>query len=86
VIAYACGSVPEVLQDGVTGRVVDQQAAAIDAARSIDALSRRACRQAFERRFTADKMAHRYVQVYQALRDARTLPAGSPRASADLPI
>jgi glycosyltransferase involved in cell wall biosynthesis len=86
VIAYACGSVPEVLQDGVTGRVVEDQAAAIEAARGIGALSRRACRQAFERRFTADKMAHRYVQVYQALRDARPLPAGSPRADAELPI
>jgi glycosyltransferase involved in cell wall biosynthesis len=86
VIAYDGGSVPEVLQDGVTGRIVDHQAAAIEAARGIDALSRRACRQAFERRFTADKMARRYVQVYQALIDARTLPAGSTCASAELPV
>jgi glycosyltransferase involved in cell wall biosynthesis len=86
VIAYGCGSVPEVLQDGVTGRIVSHQAEAIDAARGIATLSRRTCREAFERRFTADKMAHRYVQVYQALIDARTLPAGTRCANAELPL
>jgi glycosyltransferase involved in cell wall biosynthesis len=72
VIAYDCGSVSEVMQDGLTGYIVHDQRGAIDAARRIDRIDRRACRAAFERRFTADKMASRYVQVYQALIDARS--------------
>jgi len=67
VVAYRCGAVPEILQDGVTGFVVNDQPQAIDAARRIDAIDRRACRQAFESRFTARRMAQRYLAVYEAL-------------------
>jgi glycosyltransferase involved in cell wall biosynthesis len=80
VIAYECGSVPEVLQHGVTGFVVHDQQEAIAAARSLDRIDRRRCREVFERRFTADKMASRYVQVYQALIDARSATLDEPRA------
>jgi glycosyltransferase involved in cell wall biosynthesis len=69
VLAYCCGSVPELMQEGVTGFIVDNEAEAIDAARRIGELDRRRCRDVFERRFTADKMAARYLQVYQALID-----------------
>ena len=71
VIAYERGSVPEVLQHGVTGFIVRNQQEAIDAARRIGTIDRRRCREVFEKRFSADKMAARYVQVYQALIDAR---------------
>lgn len=71
VVAYRCGSVPEVMHDGVTGYLVDNQEQAIAAARVIDRIDRRRCRDVFERRFTADKMAARYLQVYQALIDTR---------------
>ena len=67
VVAYRCGAVPEILQDGVTGFVVNDQPQAIDAARRIDAIDRRACRQAFESRFTSRRMAQRYLAVYEAL-------------------
>jgi glycosyltransferase involved in cell wall biosynthesis len=80
VIAYECGSVPEVLQHGVTGFVVHDQQEAIAAARGLDRIDRRRCREVFERRFTADKMASRYVQVYQALIDARSATLDEPRA------
>lgn len=71
VIATRCGSVPEIMQHGDTGWIVDSQTEAIEAARRIGEIDRRRCRQVFERRFTAARMATRYVQVYQALIDAR---------------
>jgi glycosyltransferase involved in cell wall biosynthesis len=67
VVAYRCGAVPEILQDGVTGFVVNDQPQAIDAARRIDAIDRRAWRQAFESRFTSRRMAQRDLAVYEAL-------------------
>jgi len=89
VVAYGCGSVPEVMQHGVTGYIVDNQAAAIEAARHIDRLDRCRCREVFERRFTADTMARRYVQVYQSLIDARKMPgsrSAGAQADAELPL
>ena len=67
VVAYRCGSVPEIIEHGVTGYIVDDQSQAIDAARHIDRIARGACRRAFESRFTARRMARRYLDVYQAL-------------------
>jgi glycosyltransferase involved in cell wall biosynthesis len=64
VIARPCGSVPELLRDGVTGYIadsVDELAAAVG---KIDNLSREACRAEFERRFTVEQMADRYERVY----------------------
>jgi len=82
VIAYDCGSVTEVMQDGITGYIVRNQREAVDAARRIDRIDRRACRAAFERRFTAAKMASRYVQVYQALIDASAESQEDPPSAA----
>jgi glycosyltransferase involved in cell wall biosynthesis len=67
VIAYACGSVPEVLEDGVTGFIVNDQHQAVAAAQRIGSIDRRRCRQAFEQRFTATTMAGRYLDVYRRL-------------------
>jgi glycosyltransferase involved in cell wall biosynthesis len=67
VVSYRSGSVPEVLEHGVTGFVVDDQQEAIAAARDIDSIDRRRCREAFERRFTAGLMAERYLEVYRKL-------------------
>nr|WP_242478376.1 glycosyltransferase family 4 protein [Rubrivivax gelatinosus] len=69
VLAYRCGSVPEVLDDGVTGFIVDDQAGAVHAARRIGTIDRRRCRAEFERRFTVERMASCYVEVYQSLLD-----------------
>jgi glycosyltransferase involved in cell wall biosynthesis len=76
VIAWRCGSVPEVMQDGVTGYIVDDMDGAIEAARRVHRIDRQRCRDAYERRFTADKMAARYVDVYQSLIDSRASVAG----------
>jgi glycosyltransferase involved in cell wall biosynthesis len=67
VVAFRCGAVPEVLEDGVSGYVVDDMDAAIEAARKIDKLSRFRVREAFEKRFTARRMAEDYVAIYRSL-------------------
>ena len=67
VISYPNGSVREVLEDGVTGFGVDNQTVAIAAARAIDRIDRRRCREVFEQRFTSATMANRYVSVYRQL-------------------
>lgn len=76
VIAWRRGSVPEVLDDGVTGFVVDDLAQAVQAARRIGTIDRHRCRAEFERRFTVERMAARYVDVYRALVD--THPSRRP--------
>jgi glycosyltransferase involved in cell wall biosynthesis len=65
VVAFRGGSVPEVLDDGVTGFVVDNMADAIEATRGVHRLSRHQCRATFERRFTVERMAADYIEVYQ---------------------
>lgn len=70
VIAYRHGSIPEVMEDGVTGFVVTNQEEAIAAAHRVGALDRERCRAVFERRFTAAHMAENYLAVYRrVLRD-----------------
>jgi len=65
VIAFRCGSVEEVLEDGVTGFIVDSIEQAEHAVRRIPSLSRKQCRASFERRFSASRMAHDYLRAYQ---------------------
>ncbi len=64
VIAFRCGSVPEVMVDGVTGFVVDTVDQAIAAAARIDTLNRRHIRHIFETRFSARRMARDYLALY----------------------
>jgi glycosyltransferase involved in cell wall biosynthesis len=67
VIAWRCGSVPEVVEHGRTGFIVEDTGQAIEAARRIGDIDRGACRRTYERRFTARRMAERYIEVYAAL-------------------
>jgi glycosyltransferase involved in cell wall biosynthesis len=67
VVAFRGGSVDEVLEDGVTGFVVESVDEAIAAVRKIDRLDRGACRAAFEERFSSTRMARDYVGLYQQL-------------------
>ena len=67
VVAYRGGSVAEVIEDGVTGFVVDDLAQAIDATKRTHTLDRRACRDAFTRRFSSARMASAYVRLYRQL-------------------
>jgi glycosyltransferase involved in cell wall biosynthesis len=75
VIAYKRGSVPEVLQDGVTGFVVTGLDDAVRAAEQVGRIDRRACRRAFEERFTVGRMARDYVRVYEKVCARRTAGA-----------
>ena len=67
VIAFPCGSVPEVIDHGVTGFVVPDEASAVRAIGSLGQLDRRQVRRTFERRFTARRMAEDYLSVYEEL-------------------
>jgi glycosyltransferase involved in cell wall biosynthesis len=67
VIAYRCGSVPELVDDGVTGFVVDDLGSATAAVSKIRDLDRAQCRRRFEERFSAARMAQEYLTIYERL-------------------
>jgi glycosyltransferase involved in cell wall biosynthesis len=69
VIAYNRGSVPEVIDEGVTGFVVEDETGAIGAVDRLGQLSRAKIRRRFEERFTARRMAQDYLNVYRSLSD-----------------
>jgi len=78
VIALAHGSVPEVIDHGVSGFVVNSVDEAVEAARSIGTLDRQTIRKRFEERFTAERMAQDYLAAY------RRLPALRHKAQRDV--
>jgi glycosyltransferase involved in cell wall biosynthesis len=67
VIAWANGSVPEIITEGITGRIVDSIEAAVCAARGAARMDRHGVRAEFERRFSADRMAADYLSAYRLL-------------------
>jgi glycosyltransferase involved in cell wall biosynthesis len=69
VIAFNRGSVPEIVEDGLTGFIVEDQAGAIGAVDRLAQLSRKKIRRRFEERFTARRMAQDYLSVYRSLMD-----------------
>jgi glycosyltransferase involved in cell wall biosynthesis len=73
VIAWRCGSVPEVIEEGVSGYIAADVDGAVAAVAMAVEHDRRACRQAFERRFTADRMARDYVAAYRSLVEPRVV-------------
>jgi glycosyltransferase involved in cell wall biosynthesis len=77
VIAFRCGAVPEVIEHGVTGFVVDTMEEAIEAAKRVRDLDRQQIRKRFEERFTSGRMARDYVAAYQTLL-SRSKPRAAP--------
>lgn len=78
VIAFRCGSVPEVMQEGVSGFVVETVGEAVEAVGRLHEVSRRGCRDHFERRFLVERMTDDYLRLYRRLRHAAShLPATS---------
>jgi glycosyltransferase involved in cell wall biosynthesis len=67
VIAWNCGAVAEVIEDGVTGYIVESEAEALAALARVDELDRRRVRAVFERRFTSTTMARAYLELYADL-------------------
>jgi glycosyltransferase involved in cell wall biosynthesis len=64
-IAFRHGSIPEIIEPGVNGFIVDSVEDAVAAVHRVRLLSRESCRRAFERRFTARRMASQYLRVYE---------------------
>jgi glycosyltransferase involved in cell wall biosynthesis len=67
VLAFRCGSVPEIVEDGLTGAIVDTMDEAIAALPRVIALDRKKVHQRFEQRFSATRMAKDYLAVYRSL-------------------
>ncbi|MET4898359.1 glycosyltransferase family 4 protein [Sphingomonadaceae bacterium jetA1] len=67
VIAIRRGSMPELIEDGVTGFLVDSVEEAIAAVVRIDEIDRAACRRAVETRFSVDRMADAYLALYRSI-------------------
>ena len=80
VIAFRCGSVPEIIQQGVSGFIVNSEEEAVRAIQKCRTFDRKRCRAAFEKRFTADRMAAAYVDIYHRLTEHQ------PLALAPVPI
>ncbi|MGH9790117.1 MAG: glycosyltransferase family 4 protein [Candidatus Acidiferrales bacterium] len=76
VIACPCGSVPEVVDPGVTGCIVNSVDEAVQAVHSIAQIDRAACRRRAERRFSAERMARKYLAIYQRLLASRLSSLG----------
>lgn len=67
VIAYKNGSVPEIIEHERNGFVVEDQEQAVKAVQNISLIERRVCRRIFEDRFTSERMAQDYVNIYQRM-------------------
>jgi glycosyltransferase involved in cell wall biosynthesis len=65
VIAFPRGSVREIVDDGVTGFLVNNEKEAVDAIGKVDGLDKEAIREVAMRRFQADRMADEYVKLYR---------------------
>lgn len=71
VIAYRRGSVPEIMEEGVTGFMVETLDDAVKATGKVAAIDRRRCREVFERRFAVERMARQYVEAYQQIAERK---------------
>jgi glycosyltransferase involved in cell wall biosynthesis len=83
VIAFRSGSVPEVVDDCVTGFIVDGEEEALQALKRLGEIDRRRVRARFEQRFTAERMAQEYVCHYRSvMEDRSTMEAEFPASAA----
>ncbi|MGE5512091.1 MAG: glycosyltransferase family 4 protein [Bacteroidota bacterium] len=83
VIAFRCGSVPEVLTPGRSGIIVDTVDEAVKALAEVEAMDRSKVRESFEKRFTVERMAKDYLAVYRSLSRTRTEAARIHRLRGD---
>jgi glycosyltransferase involved in cell wall biosynthesis len=86
VIAWPCGSVPEVIEPGVTGFLVNSVEEAVRAVENLPSLSRRRCRERFEERFSVERMTRDYVALYEKLLASRRAERRTSRAFVPAPI
>jgi glycosyltransferase involved in cell wall biosynthesis len=69
VIAWNCGSVPEVISEGETGFVCEDLGGAVRAVNRIGEIDRRRCREIFSEKFQAARMTHDYIRIYERLQN-----------------
>ncbi len=83
IIAFRRGSVPEIIDEEVTGFVVDRVDKAVAAVPRIAALDRSGVRRCFEERFSVERMARDYIELYDGVlrRSSIRTVAMSPRAA-----
>src|SRR5262249_18657575 len=67
VLAFPCGSVPEIIEDGLTGRIVSNMNEAVCAVPQVLALDRKAIRRCFEERYSSIRMTQDYLRLYRAM-------------------
>ena len=67
VIAFRRGAIPEIVEDGVNGSVVDDVDGAVEAVHALGEIDRRTCRRVFEARFSVQRMTDDYLAVYESL-------------------
>lgn len=65
VLAYRRGSIPEIIESGVTGFISETLEEMISSVNDLGTIDRRACRESFDRRFTAERMVGDYLKVYE---------------------
>lgn len=78
VLAYRRGSIPEVIEDGITGIICEDLNQMMSSFDMVPKLERRRCRDSFEQRFTVERMVRDYVKVYERFIEGRNLLPGSP--------
>lgn len=67
VLAYRCGSIPEIIEDGVTGFICDNLEEMVSSIDRLPLIRRQRCRDSFTTRFTVERMVHDYLAVYQRM-------------------
>ena len=70
VLAYRCGSIPEIIEDGVTGFICDNLEEMVASIDRLPLIRRQRCRDSFTTRFTVERMVHDYLAVYQRMATA----------------
>jgi glycosyltransferase involved in cell wall biosynthesis len=70
VLAYRRGSIPEIIEDGVTGFICDNLEEMVAAVHRVPLIGRQRCRDSFESRFTVERMVHDYLTIYEQMAEA----------------
>lgn len=81
VLAYRRGSIPEIIDHGVTGFVCETVDEMVEAVGQVPLLERRRCRASFDERFTADRMARDYVALYERILDGVAMQAAAHKVN-----
>jgi glycosyltransferase involved in cell wall biosynthesis len=80
VVAYRQGAIPELIEDGISGFIVDNLDEAVQALHRIPSVDRRRCRARFEERFNVTRMAHDYMSIYERLINAPYVAHGNGKS------